>query len=98
MKKKYIRQKYANYQLLAIDEDGKDEVDSFRIPSACICHHNRANSDIFGSDFGLRNGLTSSPNLPNCKTRGPGRFHLKICWTYKLKSGLDQSYILKTMY
>lgn len=69
----FCRQKYAKYQMLAIDKDGNDIVDFFRLPSACICHHVRGNSngadiaDILGLRFNVQ---ISEPILPICTGKG----------------------------
>ena len=64
------RQKYARYELLAIDKDGNDIIDFFRLPSACICHHKRGNSNFESFDlFGLRIANTV---LPVCKIKDSG--------------------------
>ena len=61
------RQAYRTQKLLAVDQRGEVVVDSFPLPSACLCH--------FRTDppFGLRNsGLGELPpqvNLPRCETR-----------------------------
>ena len=35
------RQIFKTARLLAFDEEGEVEVDSFRLPSACVCHYQR---------------------------------------------------------
>jgi len=45
----YCRQQYSVYQLISLDENGQDVVNSYRMPSACICHHTTTASGRGGS-------------------------------------------------
>ena len=38
------RQLYRNQKLLAIDEKGEVEVDTFQLPSACVCNYKEMDS------------------------------------------------------
>ncbi len=62
---------YANYQLLALDENGISKVDSFRIPSACTCHHN----NFIGERLYTNKTDNTQPELtsPVCDTNALSR-------------------------
>ncbi|XP_059099356.1 uncharacterized protein LOC131893375 [Tigriopus californicus] len=51
------RQLYRNQKLLAVNASGLVEVDTFQLPSACVCNHQL--------DHFVRSGLPSAPNVPN---------------------------------
>jgi len=40
------KQQYASYQLYAVNENGTSIVETFRLPSACTCHHKEIGLDL----------------------------------------------------
>jgi len=67
------RQQFAAYKLYAINENSEQVYDSFRLPSACICHHRvqsifRSDDSIFGRGaLTTRSQQTSrTSSLPFC--------------------------------
>ncbi|TRY75079.1 hypothetical protein TCAL_12660 [Tigriopus californicus] len=62
------RQLYRNQKLLAVNASGLVEVDTFQLPSACVCNHQL--------DHFVRSGLPSAPNARLVIVRTPFQKHL----------------------
>jgi len=67
------RQQYANYRLLSLDEQGKDIINFFNLPSACICHHQ--NNPFFGARVNIpeqksvKSEIALKDQLPLCEKK-----------------------------
>ncbi|XP_023336592.1 uncharacterized protein LOC111707685 isoform X2 [Eurytemora carolleeae] len=59
----FCRQKYAKYQFIALDKDGNEILEFFKLPAACLCYHTREESGGFGI---LRFGAPVTTTLPIC--------------------------------
>jgi len=62
-----LRQKYAKYQFIALDKEGNEILEFFKLPAACLCYHTREESGGFGI---LRFGAPVTTTLPICPKKG----------------------------
>lgn len=63
------RQAFKVHKLLAVDETGEVQVDSFHLPSACVCHYVQAD-DVFVGFRSAMLAFNSPPRMERCES-GP---------------------------